>query len=124
MAGEGAVAVVLWGLQPGAQGVRGPEEGRPLLSGPEGPEGPRLFGAGLPCPPGPGSPWSPGVGWVLLAELGGGRQFGRLRPLGGPLEEAGGLVLAGLLLWRPLRTLGSPPTLWWCWTLSGVAFKK
>ena len=116
MAGEGAGAVVLWGLQPGAQGVRGPEEGRPLLSGPEGPEGLRLFGADPTRPLGPWSPSSPEVGWAPLAELGGGRQFGRLRPLGGPLEEAGGLVLAGLLLWRPPRTLGSPSTLWWCWT--------
>ena len=116
--------MVLWGLQPGAQGVRGPEEGRLLLSGPEGPEGPRLFGVGLTCPLGPGSPWRPGVEWVPRAGRGGGRQFGRLRPLGGPLEEAGGLPPAGLLLCRLPRTLGSPPTLWWCWTPSGVAFIK
>ena len=118
--------MVLWGLQLGAQGERGPEEGRPPPSGPEGPEGLRLFGADQTRPLGPGSPWSPKVGWAPLAELGGGRQFGRLRLLGGPLGGplAGGLELAGLLLWRPLRTLGSPPTLWWCWILSGVAFKN
>ena len=117
MAGEGAVAgaAVLWGLQPGAQGAWSPEEGRPLLSGPEGPEGPRLFGAGLTCLSGPGSPWPLGVGWVPRAELGGGRLFGRLRPLGVPPEEEEGLALAGLLPWRPPRTLGSPTTLW-CWT--------
>ena len=112
--------MVLWGLQLGAQGERGPEEGRPPPSGPEGPEGLRLFGADPTRPLGPGSPWSPEVGWAPPAELGGGR----LRPLGGPLEEAGGLVVAGPPLWRLPRTLGNRPILWWCWTLSGVAFKK
>ena len=108
--------MVLWGLQLGAQGELDPEEGRPPPSGPEGPEGLRLFGADPTRPLGPRTPWSPEVGWAPPAELGGGRLFGRLRPLGVPPEEEEGLALAGLLLWRPPRTLGSPSTLWWCWT--------